>query len=152
MSQVRKQAPLVGKISNAVVGFLIGTLGLSLQGAELLHVKGRTSGKTYSVPVNPVMVGGERYLFSPRGETAWVKNIRVAAEGSLQVGRRTEHFQVVEVPDAEKLPIIRAYFDRWYWQVGKLVNVPKDADDAALQGIAGNHPVFRIVTQRGFSQ
>jgi hypothetical protein len=98
------------------------------------------------------MVGGERYLFSPRGETAWVKNIRVAAEGSLQVGRRTEHFQVMEVPDAEKLPIIRAYFDRWYWQVGKLVNVPKDADDAALQGIAGNHPVFRIVMQRGFSQ
>jgi hypothetical protein len=150
MAEKRKQGSMAGKVSNAVVGFLIGTLGLSLAGAELLHVKGRNSGKTHSVPVNPVMVGENRYLFSPRGETGWVRNIRVAGEGSLQVGRRTEHFQIVEVPDAEKLPIIRAYLGRWYWQVSKLVEVPKDADDAALQAIAGNHPVFRIVRQRGF--
>jgi hypothetical protein len=150
MAANRKQAGVLGKVSNAVVGFQIGTLGLNLQGAELLQVKGRKSGKVYSVPVNPVTVGQDRYLFSPRGETAWVKNIRVSGEGALRVGRRTERFRVVELPDAEKLPVIRAYFDRWYWQVGKLVGVPKDEDDATLRGIAGQHPVFRIVTTRGF--
>lgn len=150
MAANRKQGSTAGRISNAVVGFLIGTLGLNLQGAELLQVKGRKSGKVYSVPVNPVMVGADSYLFSPRGETAWVKNIRVSGEGALRVGRRTERFRVVEIPDAEKLPVIRAYLDRWYWQVGKLVGVPKDADDATLRVIAGQHPVFRIVTSRGF--
>jgi len=113
-------------------------------------VRDRKSGKAYRVPVNPVGVGGERYLFSPRGETAWVKNIRVAGEGTLRVGRRTEPIRVAEVPDAEKVPIMRAYLDRWHWQVGSLVGVPKDADDAALRGIAPKHPVFLIVRTRGF--
>jgi hypothetical protein len=147
MTDKSKQATVMTKASNAAMRVLLGKLGVNIQGAELLHVRGRTSGKDYSVPVNPVLVAGKRYLFSPRGETAWVRNIRVAGEGSLQLGRRTERFRVEELPDAEKVPIIRAYLDRWHWQVGKLVNAPKDADDAALQAIAPNHPVFWIVSK-----
>jgi hypothetical protein len=133
------------RASNAVMRPLLGRLGAPMQGAELLHVRGRASGKDHSVPVNPVMVNGRRYLFAPRGETAWVKNIRVAGEASLQHGRRTEHFRIEEMPDEEKVPIIREYLRRWHWQVGSLVGVPKDADDAALLAIATNHPVFRII-------
>jgi len=135
------------KASNAVVGALVGKLGLNLGGAEMLDVVGRKSGNVHAVPVNPVEVDGQRYLFSPRGETAWVKNIRVSREGALRRGRSVERFAVEELPDTEKAPIIRAYLDRWYWQVGKLVNVPKDADLATLQGIAPNHPVFRILPE-----
>jgi deazaflavin-dependent oxidoreductase (nitroreductase family) len=135
----------VQKASNAVVGFLIGKLGFNIQGAMLLEVKGRKSGRVYAVPVNPVTVDGQRYLFSPRGETAWVKNIRVSGEGTLRRGRNVERFRVSEVADAAKPPIIRAYLARWSWQVGKLVAAPKDADDAEYLKIAPDHPVFRIV-------
>lgn len=140
-----KQGMSVQKASNAVVGFLIGKLGLNIQGAMLLEVKGRKSGNVYAVPVNPVTVDGDRYLFSPRGETAWVKNIRVSRAGTLRRGRHVEQFQVVEVEDTEKPPIFRAYLARWSWQVGKLVAVPKDADDAEYLKIAADHPVFRII-------
>jgi len=148
MERNRTQANLLTRTTNAALRVLLGRFGLNLQGAKLLHVRGRKSGKMYSVPVNPVLVGGSRYLFSPRGETAWVKNIRVSGEGSLQLGQWTEHVRVEEVPDSEKVPIIRAYLARWHWQVGKLVGVPKDADDAALRSIASKHPVFRILPER----
>ena len=134
------------KASNAIVGFLVDKVGLNLQGAEVLEVRGRKTGEPHRVPVNPVTVDGVRYLFAPRGETAWVKNIRVSGEGTLHKGRRSTRIRVEEIADADKPPIIRAYLDRWYWEVGKLVGVPKDATDAELREIAPNHPVFRIVS------
>lgn len=133
------------KASNAIVGFLVGKLRLNLLGAEVLEVRGRKSGEPHRVPVNPVTVDGVRYLFAPRGETAWVKNIRVSAEGVLHKGRRATRIRVEEIADNGKPPIIRAYLARWGWQVGNLVAAPKDATDAQLQEIAPNHPVFRIV-------
>jgi deazaflavin-dependent oxidoreductase (nitroreductase family) len=132
------------KASNAIVGFLVDTLGLNLKGAEVLEVRGRKTGEPHRVPVNPVMVDGVRYLFAPRGETTWVKNIRVSGEGTLHKGRRSTRIRVEEVANDEKPSIIRAYLDRWGWQVGNLVAAPKNATDEQLREIAPNHPVFRI--------
>src|SRR2546422_9527051 len=51
---------------------------------------------------------------APRGETQWVRNICVSREARLTLGRRTETVHVVEVPDREKAPILRAYPNgRW---------------------------------------
>src|SRR5680860_928946 len=112
---------------NAIVAFVIGRFGKSPAGAQLLEVRGRTSASIQIVPVNPVEVGGNRFLFAPRGETQWVKNFRVAGEGVLRVGDKREPILGREVPDSDKPEIIRAYLDRWYWQVGSYVDVPKDA-------------------------
>ena len=71
-------------------------------------------------------------------------NIRASGEGTLHKGRRSSRIRVEEVPDADKVPVIRAYLARWGWQVGKFVAAPKDATDAQLREIAPNHPVFRI--------
>lgn len=133
------------RVHNLVIGTLVGKLGVNLQGAEQLEVKGRVSGKPHRVPVNPVTVEGVRYLFSPRGETSWVKNIRASGEGTLRRGGKVGVFAVEEIPDEEKLPVMRAYLDRWEWQVKSIVGVDKNADDATLRGIAPNHPVFRII-------
>ena len=98
MAVKRKWASVAGHISNAVVGALIGRLGLNLQGAELLQMRARKGGTCYSVPVKRGVVGGQRYLLAPRGETAWVTNIRVAGEGALRSGRRIEPTRVDEAP------------------------------------------------------
>ena len=37
---------------------------------------------------------------APRGETQWVRNIRVAGGGELRVGRRVEAFTIAGDPDA----------------------------------------------------
>lgn len=145
MAKQTQRSSMLVRSGNALLVLLIGKLGLNLKGAEVLEVIGRTSGDIRRVPVNPVTVGPSRYLMSPRGVTGWVRNIRASGEGTLRLGRQSSHFRVVEVPDAEKLPVLRAYLDRWHWQVGSIMKVEKDADDATLRAIAPNHPVFRII-------
>lgn len=133
---------------NAVVGWLIGRFGWTPGGAELLDVRGRTSGVIRTVPVNPLEFEGSRYLVAPRGETQWVRNLRVAGEGALRVGDRTHAFEVVrELADDEKPPVLRAYLDRWYWQVSGQFDVPKNATLDQLASITQNHPVFEILAK-----
>ncbi|MFD0854713.1 nitroreductase, partial [Actinomadura adrarensis] len=84
-------------------------------------------------------------LIAPRGHTQWVRNIRVAGGGELRRGRRVEAFTVTELPDADKLPILRDYFDRWGWEVARFFeDLPKKPSDDQLVAIAPGVPVFRI--------
>lgn len=149
MPQARRKTSIVVRAVQSIVLFLVGTVGVNLQGAEVLEVRGRTTGQPRRVPVNPVTMGTERYLLSPRGETSWVRNIRVAGEGSLRRGRRWREFRIEEMPDDEKVPILRTYLARWHWQVGGIMQVARDASDAELREIAPRHPVFRIVPGQG---
>jgi deazaflavin-dependent oxidoreductase (nitroreductase family) len=122
-------------------------LGVSVWGSRILAVRGRTSGQVRTVPVNLLEYEGERYLVSPRGNTQWVRNLRVAQDGELRVGRRVEKFRATEVPDAEKPPILRAYLRRWKAEVGVFFGgVDAKASDEELLRIAPDHPVFRITT------
>ena len=73
--------------------------GVSVWGSRVLAVKGRKSGEWRTTPVNLLTIGDERYLVAPRGETEWVKNIRVAGGGELRVGKKVEPFTVQELYD-----------------------------------------------------
>jgi deazaflavin-dependent oxidoreductase (nitroreductase family) len=120
-------------------------LGLSVWGSRVLAVRGRTSGEWRTTPVNLLTFQGERYLVAPRGETQWVRNIRVAGGGELRLGRRVEPFTVTEVADADKPAILRAYLTRWKLEIGVFFQgVGPDAPDARLLEIAPGYPVFRI--------
>jgi hypothetical protein len=134
------------KVFNPAVAFLAARLGLSLKGAQVLSVKGRSTGTWHSVPVNPLSWAGQRYLVAPRGETQWVRNLRFTPEARLTLGRTTETLGVEEVPDADKPPILRAYLAQWAWQVSQFFDgLGADAPDQALARIASRHPVFRLV-------
>ena len=78
------------RVFNPVVSFLAGRLGLSMKGARVLSVQGRKSGEWHSTPVNPLSFKGQRYLVAPRGETQWVRNIRVSSSSvaSARMPRR----------------------------------------------------------------
>ena len=129
---------------NRFIG-LLPKLGINAWGARTLAVRGRKSGDWHTVPVNLLARDGERYLVAPRGQTQWVRNIRVAGGGELRLGRRTEPFTATELPDAEKVPVLRTYLERWGWEVGRFFEgVTKDASDEQLVEIAPGFPVFRI--------
>jgi deazaflavin-dependent oxidoreductase (nitroreductase family) len=131
-------------IFNRVVA-LLTRVGISVWGSRVLRVKGRKSGEWRSVPVNLLSLDGKRYLVAPRGETQWVRNMRVAGGGELVLGRRTEAFTAEEVPDADKVGILRAYLRRWKAEVGVFFGgVGPDSADEDLQRIAPEHPVFHI--------
>jgi deazaflavin-dependent oxidoreductase (nitroreductase family) len=133
-------------VFNRLVAWLT-RLGISVWGSRVLEVRGRKSGEPRRTPVNPLTLDGTRYLVAPRGHTQWVRNLRVAGEGQLLLGRRREPFSASEIPDAEKEPILRAYLKRWKWEVGQFFEgVDGDASTEDITRIAPNHPVFRVET------
>lgn len=133
------------RVFNPFVGWLTRR-GLSIAGSRVLEVRGRVSGTWRSTPVNLLVVDGADHLVAPRGETDWVRNLRVAGEGRLRVGRRTTEFHAVELDDADKPVILREYLRRWKWEVGAFFEgFGPDATAGELAAIARNHPVFRLV-------
>ncbi len=47
-----------------------------------------------------------------------MRNLRASGEGRLLLGRRSETFTAVELDDADKAPLLRAYLKRWKAEVG----------------------------------
>jgi deazaflavin-dependent oxidoreductase (nitroreductase family) len=101
----------------------------------VLTVVGRKSGQPRSVPVNVLEDDGKRYLVSPRGETEWVRNLRVAGEAELRTRKRTEQIGVSEVGDEAKPGLIDAYRARWERETKSFWTALPDPAD---------HPIFEI--------
>ena len=132
---------------NKAVAGLTG-LGISVWGSRILAVRGRKSGEWRTTPVNLLSFDGQRYLVSPRGETQWVRNLRVAGEGELRLGRRAERFSATEISGDAKPVILRAYLTRWKAEVGVFFGgVGPGAPEAELRRIAPDHPVFLITAK-----
>lgn len=120
-------------------------IGLSVAGSRILEVRGRKTGRPRRTPVNVLTLDGARYLVAPRGHTQWVRNLRAHGEGRLLLGRRAEPFTAIELPDDDRVPILRAYLKRWKWEVGAFFGgVGPDSSDDEIRRIAPDHPVFRI--------
>jgi deazaflavin-dependent oxidoreductase (nitroreductase family) len=125
---------------------LLARLGISLNGARTLAVKGRKSGQWRTTPVNLLNHDGRRYLVSPRGQTQWARNLRVAGTGELRLGRRAESFRGRELDDDEKVPVLRAYLRKWRMETGIFFGGigPKSSDDQ-IRAIASRHPAFEVL-------
>src|SRR5262245_32508608 len=123
----------------------LARLGVSLYGSRILAVRGRKSGAWRTVPVNLLEHAGGSYLVAPRGETEWVRNLRASGTGELRLGARREAFRATELGDADKVPVLRAYLARWWFEVKRFFELSgPDAAESELARIASHHPVFRI--------
>ncbi len=124
---------------------LLTRVGLSVWGSRILRVRGRRSGRWRETPVNVLTHEGVRYLVAPRGETHWVRNIRVSGAGELRLGIRRESIRVRELADGEKSAVLRAYLRLWSWEIGAYFNgIGADASETAVAAEARRHPVFVI--------
>jgi hypothetical protein len=121
-------------------------LGVSVLGSRVLEHRGRTTGDLHRTPVNLLTYEGAQYLVSPRGETQWVRNVRHAGGHCVLIlGRRRQIATLTEIPEAERTPILRAYLQRWKFEVGMFFDgVGPDSSDAEWAAVAGRHPVFAL--------
>jgi deazaflavin-dependent oxidoreductase (nitroreductase family) len=142
-----KGSPLTVRL-NSAIGWL-ARHGFSLAGTAEMSVRGRKSGRMQRIPVNPHTYEGGQYLVSARGHSQWVRNMRAAGGGELRVGRRVREFSAVELPDAEKLPILRTYLEKWGWEVNQYFQgVTAKSSDEEIIAAASDHPVFRITVTK----
>ena len=132
-------------VFNRAIAFLTRR-GVSVLGSRVLAVKGRSSGEWRTTPVNLLELDGRRYLVSPRGEGQWVRNLRHVGTGELRVGKKVEPFRGRELPDDEKVAVLRAYLKRWKIEVGVFFDgVGPDSTDDELRAIAPRHPAFEVL-------
>ena len=119
-------------------------LGLPPRVMVRLQVPGRKSGRLRDNVLVVAVYKGQRFLVSMLGERSeWVLNVRAAKGRAFIRQGRSRPVILTEVPPEERAPIIKAYCTvatsgRNHFPV------PYDAPVEAFDGIAADHPVFRI--------
>ena len=146
MTNVRQlRAPsAIEKFFNRAFGFFVGH-GIGPSYAYLLQVRGRKSGKIYSTPVSLLELGGKKYLVAPRGRTQWVRNAEVAGEIALKRGSKVVRFRLRPLAGGEKLPVLKAYLDRFHAAVQRFFTVQAGAPVDRFESTAEDHPAFELL-------
>lgn len=139
-----REPSAVEKFINRAFGFFV-SLGVGPSHMHVLEVRGRKSGKLYFTPVDLLEFQGKRYLVAPRGQTQWVRNAEAAGEISLKRGSRRQKFRLRSIPDAEKLPILKAYLDNFKREVQRYFPIPAASPPEAFADIASNYPAFELL-------
>jgi hypothetical protein len=142
---VRYDEPnLIAKAGNAVIRWL-AEAGVSIMGSHALRVRGRTSGEMRGVVINLMTVDGVDYLVSPRGNTQWARNARAAGEVEVGPSWRSRRAEIVEVPDEAKMPLLKQYLDRWFWEVkGHVGGLTPQSTPDEMAAVAPSIPVFAL--------
>ena len=133
----------VERIFGGLLTFFV-RIGLVRGHFYVLEVRGRTSGRTLSLPVDPLDLDGRRYLVCARGNSNWVRNARTAGEVVLVRAMRRRHYAVRELPPGKRSPILKAYLDRFAGEVQRFFPVPKGSSVEAFNDLAPHYPVFEL--------
>jgi F420H(2)-dependent quinone reductase len=143
---VRYEAPnLAARAGNELIR-LLAEAGISIAGTQALRVRGRKTGKARGVVINLLAVDGRDYLVSPRGNTQWARNARVA--GAVEVGPRwrRREVRIAEVADDAKPELLRRYLDRWHWEVkGHVGGLTPQSSSDEFRATAPTIPVFELL-------
>lgn len=151
-TRYRTPPPLYSRVQRWLGPALLAR-GLGPGYAVVLEVPGRRTGRIRRTSLVQVDHAAGHYLVSLAGESEWVRNVR-AAGGRAVLGRRHRRaVTLVEVPAAERAPVIQAYLRR-PGPGGRTVDrsaearlffgVGPGASTVEIERVTGYYPVFRI--------
>lgn len=119
-------------------------LGLVPPAIVSLETIGARSGRRRAVPMVLSRVDGQEYLVAMLGERSpWVHNVRAAGGRAWLRRGSVREVHLVEVPVAERGPILRVYLSVARGARPHM-RVAPDAPLAAFEAVAADFPVFRI--------
>lgn len=121
--------------------------GIAASYAHILTVRGRTTGRLHSTPVDVITVGQDRWLVGAYGPSNWTRNARAAGEVTLRRGRRSQRYTVSEPDSRDAVPVLREYITRIRVTRPYFDATPDSPDDAIMAELA-THPVFRLSLKR----
>ena len=105
------QAPMFVRLGNVLTTPLLRAgvklVGIGNYPMYLLTVRGRKSGQPRTVSIAIIERNGKRYLGTPFGVVAWVRNLRAAGEATLTRGRRSETVNARELPQGEAALVLQ---------------------------------------------
>ena len=133
----------VDRFFNSVVHALVAP-GIGPSHMRVLEVRGRKTGKTYSLPVDLLTEGGALFLVAPRGRAQWVRNAEAQGEVTLRRGGQLARYRLRPLPDSEKPQILKAYLDRFYREVQRFFPIPAGSPVEQFVSLARRYPVFEL--------
>ena len=129
------------RVMNRVVARLT-RMGVSLWGSRILYVRGRTSGAWRTTPVNLLTHDGRHSSSPPEARRSGCATCAPRVAGAAC--RAADRALRATLADRAKPPVLRAYLDRWGWEVGRFFEgVSESVDDAGLTDIAPGFPNLR---------
>ena len=131
------------RIFGRALVFLV-RIGLVRGHFYVLEVRGRNSGRTISLPVDPLDLDGQRYLVCARGNSNWVRNARTAGEITLGRAMRRQRYAARELQPDMRPAILKAYLDHFPSEVQRFFPVPKGSPVEAFNDLATRYPVFAL--------
>ncbi|MFD0521135.1 nitroreductase family deazaflavin-dependent oxidoreductase [Paractinoplanes durhamensis] len=109
-----------------------------------LEVVGRRTGRVTRFPLGMADWMGDWYLVSMLGNDCnWVRNVRAAGGLATIRHRHARACRLIEIPVAERAPILRRYLQK---VPGARPHLPVDphAPLAEFEAIAARYPAFRV--------
>ncbi len=131
------------RLVNTFAIFLLRA-GVKIGTTCLLMVRGRKTGRLYTIPVTLVEQEDKRWLVAPYGAVNWVHNARAAGHVMLARGRHAETVGLLELGAADAAPILKHYLKR-IPVVRPFFDVTVRSSLEAFEREAPRHPVFLIV-------
>ena len=133
-------------VNTAMIGLHKLGVGFGGKGPVVLTVPGRKTGKPRSTPVTPMTLDGKRYVVAGLPGSDWAANARAAGEAKLQVGRRTEAVQMVEMSTEQARPLLRAFPVEVPTGIGFIKNagLVTGPNPDEFEALAGRLAVFRV--------
>jgi len=140
---IRRSTPLANRLLRA---------GMPMGPNVLLTVRGRVSGEPRTAPVAVTEIRSQRFVIGAYGDVQWIRNLRAAGEGELQIKGVMTPVTAVELDQAaattfygKTLPAYIAafpWFGRAFAKVFFRMVGPELADDP--ERAAALHPVFEL--------
>ena len=86
----------------AILKFLMEA-GVPLGPNRLVTIRGRKSGQPRTTPLAVITVHGRRWVWSPWGESQWVRNLRAAGRATIAFRGQTEEVTATELNPMERV-------------------------------------------------
>jgi deazaflavin-dependent oxidoreductase (nitroreductase family) len=136
------------RVASLIISTLV-RIGLPIGPSVLLSVRGRKSGKIYTIPIALVENSGTSFLVAAFGEVNWVRNLRATGQAQITRRGRTRNVGIVELGTQEAMPILKQFikesqnvpFHKPYFHVTPSSPLAEYEQEALY------HPVFRLVNK-----
>jgi deazaflavin-dependent oxidoreductase (nitroreductase family) len=139
------QAPMFVRLGNVLTTLLLRAgvklVGIGNYPMYLLTVRGRKSGQPRTVSIAIIERNGKRYLGTPFGVVAWVRNLRAMGEATLTRGRRAETVNARELSNGEAALLLREEIKGGN-PFGRYYQVTAESSSEEFEHAVLTHPLF----------
>jgi deazaflavin-dependent oxidoreductase (nitroreductase family) len=102
----RGRLPRRVRLFSPILKFLL-VAGMPVGPNRLVTIRGRKSGLPRTTPLAVIAVGGRRWVWSPWGESQWVRNLRATGRATIAERGRTEDVTATELDPTERVGYFR---------------------------------------------